>query len=585
MSRGVGVAPALLLLGSGLVASPVPARAQDPAPAPAGDPAAAEAAALEKALEALKKALASRMDPDIARACEELGATRSPKAIPRLAPLVSDPRDVVALGALRGIRAVGGAPAAEALLALERGLEKRPPVRVEAIAGLGALKERRALATLQDLVQDPKVPVAAAAIVALGEIPDRSSIEILLKHWEGLSGTVRFAPGAKKQASPNQARLDALQNTIKDALGAITGKKDLSTLEAWKDWWKANKATFRVPAPGETAAPAAAADPPPPAAPGGAPPAPAVPKPAPKPASKTPARAASPEEEAKFGRERTEPIPLAAPLGAPLAARETPWCIVALAGGKPADREAAKSLGAIARQVEAAIRARVPLPPDEDENLLKTVVLVVAPGPQAAAVLAAAGLAPADAEAAARRLAAAGVWWRRTEDPLVLVERRPGEAVGTGAHGGRLAHALAHAFLPRVSRWAVEGFPAWLDEGFACAADAAALPGASHSCVLAEARADFAERARWAETLVPLARASSDPPLAGLFARALPADLGGAEAAKATSFVSWLLETRREKLRALVNNLTATRSPEAFPEALGETADALDAAWRAWVQR
>ncbi|MCI0343759.1 MAG: HEAT repeat domain-containing protein [Planctomycetales bacterium] len=556
------------------------ATAQDAAPG-AEVPAAEERRAVETAVASLRAALGKGFEDDVMRACEALGATRSLLAVPALRGLASDPRDAVAMGALRGLRAIGEARGAagragvgDILLALQKGLESRPVVRAEAVSALGALGERRALPVLRDLVADPSTALAAAAIVALGRAPHRDSVEPILKHWEWLLGAAKWDAGEKRRDWDRGPRLSTLQGPMRDALRRLTGKA-FEEYEAWRDWWKANRRTFRVPdapagaePPEPEAGEAPAEDAPPPEAPVKPPP-------------------ASPEEEARRGRERTDLPPFAHALGVPVVARDTPGCVVATLGGTEADAEEAKALAAVAVRVEAALRDAVPAPPGDrgPVGFQPVAVWSLPSGNFVRLLLGAAGLRAGELDAAERALASAGVLVRGGVQPLVLVERRFEELAGEGAHGARLAHGLAHALLGRALRRAGARLPAFLEEGIACAVDRAAVPGADHACTPADRRGAFESRPDWPGALADLVRRGDDPPLESLFVPAFPSDLDGAESAKAGSVVAWLRATRADRWRTLLDALIEGGGAEAMSRVLGSEVRLLDAEWKGWAGR
>ncbi len=574
------------LLAASCVAILIPgiagrAASQDAAPG-AKVSGAEERRALQQAVEALRAALAKGFEQDILAAFETLGATRSLLAVPMLRAYGSDPRDAVALGAIRGLRAIGDSgPAArqvagDQLLALEKGLEGRPVVRGEAFAALGALRERRALPSLRDRVADPSTAVASAAITALGEMPDAASVEPILRHWEWLLSGPKWDPGEKRRDWDRGQRLGTLQGPMRDALRRITGK-GFEEFEPWKAWWKANKRTFRALEPG---AATGATEP----DPGAAPPADPDPSLPPFPPS---APKATPEEAARFGQERTDLPPFAFALGVPVVARDTPGCIVATLGGTPEDAEEAKAIASVAIRAEAALREAVP-PPAGDRGpvgIPPVVVWSLPSGNFVRAILGATGFRAGDLDAAEKSLASAGVLRQGGIQPLVLVERQFGELAGEGAHGARLAHGLAHALLPRALRRAGARLPAFLAEGIACAVDRAAVPEADHACAPADRRGPFESRTAWPAALADLVRRGSDPSLESLFVPAFPSDLDGAESAKAASVVAWLRETRADRWRALLDALADDGGAEAMARVLGSELRDLDAEWKKWAAR
>jgi len=109
-------------------------------------------------------------------------------------------------------------------------LASNPDIRV-AIAALKAIENigaTESLPTLQALVASPKTPWCSLvfAASAIGAIPDKSSIEVLLARL------------AKEQG---RVRIDLIY-----ALSSIVGKTSYNNARDWNAWWERSKATFQV---------------------------------------------------------------------------------------------------------------------------------------------------------------------------------------------------------------------------------------------------------------------------------------------------------------------------------------------------
>lgn len=130
---------------------------------------------------ALDGLLAAASDSDAkvrAAVVEALAALQETRAIPVLAKALKDSSSAVRREAAEALSRLDEAP--EAVEPLVSALQDTDVhVRLAAVQGLAARKDKRALAALAGLVKDSSAEVRAAAVCALGELQDASSIPAL----------------------------------------------------------------------------------------------------------------------------------------------------------------------------------------------------------------------------------------------------------------------------------------------------------------------------------------------------------------------------------------------------------------------
>ena len=171
--------------------------------------------------------------------------------------------EAVASEAARVIGEVGaGLPEKEqpiAVAALTPGLaldRTRPAVAVAACKALSTVGCVAALPSLFRYLDSKDNAVAAAAITACGVLKHESCMDPLIKtlikvdyNPSGGGGEAYATSGGSGSgASPGpeaQARITAIMQPCLKSLHDITGQS-FQRANEWKNWWKANRATFKV---------------------------------------------------------------------------------------------------------------------------------------------------------------------------------------------------------------------------------------------------------------------------------------------------------------------------------------------------
>ena len=121
------------------------------------------------------------------------------------------------------------------------------------------LEAPASLRTMQEFVDDKPFEMAKEAVEGLAEIPDRSSVPLLIKllreverlpeneilpelpfHGAGLAGPVIDDARAEQVA-----RRKTLFNPVLDTLKSLTGQ-DFSSFKEYQKWWSANGSSFKV---------------------------------------------------------------------------------------------------------------------------------------------------------------------------------------------------------------------------------------------------------------------------------------------------------------------------------------------------
>ena len=112
---------------------------------------------------------------DKARACQQLGETGTPEAVPVLAGLLTDPK--LSAYARSGLEGLPGPSAAAALRDAARTI--KGPLLAGVINSLGVLRDAQAVELLARLGADPASGVVKEALLALGNISTPASIRLL----------------------------------------------------------------------------------------------------------------------------------------------------------------------------------------------------------------------------------------------------------------------------------------------------------------------------------------------------------------------------------------------------------------------
>jgi len=107
-------------------------------------------------------------------------------------------------------------------------MKDKDPVVAEAIAmAFGRSKNTERVPHLLSLVESKKWKVRRAAVIALGNVPDKRSVKPLIETWEN-------------------EELFMVWVHILESLEKITHQKNLPTPQDWKDWWAVAEDAFEV---------------------------------------------------------------------------------------------------------------------------------------------------------------------------------------------------------------------------------------------------------------------------------------------------------------------------------------------------
>ncbi len=205
----------------------------------------------ECSLHAFRSAYAAPAEADRAEAVRSLGAVRHPLVLRRLAPLLVSDGPTVRIAAAEAVAGFGvQARAAAALLrgALEPNA-KDPDVQVALVRALGELREPNTLPFLHALMDHRSLPLARAAVEAVGRGGRRESVDpliVLLERCEkvldrGSGGRVGVGIGGRpalvleEVEDPALARARTLAPAAREALAAIT-RQNLRSAQDWRAW-------------------------------------------------------------------------------------------------------------------------------------------------------------------------------------------------------------------------------------------------------------------------------------------------------------------------------------------------------------
>lgn len=243
--------------------------------------AAREKAAAEEALKtaeakdkvkAYQGALKAAKEPGaMIDALKELAGCKHKLVVPALAMLLRFGDEAVGSEAARCIGEVGAAlpkkeqpiavSALTPILALDR---SKPAVAVAAVKALATIGCPAALPSLFKYLDSKDNAVASASCAALGVIKDVSCIDPLIKalikvdyNPSGGGGDAYASSGGtgygRSPGAEAQARIDAIMQPCLKSLNAITGQS-FQRANEWKNWWKMNRATFRLSEPDDQSA-------------------------------------------------------------------------------------------------------------------------------------------------------------------------------------------------------------------------------------------------------------------------------------------------------------------------------------------
>jgi HEAT repeat protein len=250
----------------------------------------ADGKAVQEALRAFQQDYirSGSTDDTRAQAIEALAQHRHPDVAQRLLKLLTSaplPARIVVgreLGKFQGVEGV--VKGLEAALSGNSGENpSRCVVRIVILKCLGQLKARGSVSIVERYVADRNVFVRKAAVVALGQIRCKSSIDVLLRALGGIEGAL-----GDVEAGPDP--LDFVMNPVGNILPALTGKEIIereirsasargrdaqerkqrgksqreelrpailgalqaitrtyfATLDSWESWWRSHQRTFRV---------------------------------------------------------------------------------------------------------------------------------------------------------------------------------------------------------------------------------------------------------------------------------------------------------------------------------------------------
>ena len=209
--------------------------------------------AAEDALDRFRQAYRNPSAPARAAAVSELGRTPHDKTLVQLVGILSGEVPIVKAAAAR---ALGGfadhkRKAVPILLASLGPNGKETDVQVAIFEALGKLDDENALRVIHRHFEDKDGKVAAAALMAAGEIRTVSSIDLILKEMEecekinkqSSGGGGPGVPGGGSDPRKDRAKV-VLPASIK-AMQAIS-KEKWTTPEEWRIWWSRRRATFKL---------------------------------------------------------------------------------------------------------------------------------------------------------------------------------------------------------------------------------------------------------------------------------------------------------------------------------------------------
>lgn len=214
----------------------------------------------DEAIARFKKEYSTPKVEDRAAAVKSLGATKGEKILKVLADLLGRDEAAVRIEAADALGGFDGyATKASAYLLASLGGNREETVQAALLEAVGRLKEESSAPVVNKWIDVKDNRVAKAAVEATGLIRSASSIEPLIDLLKKLEKLGRLSKSSANQAGgpsiPGSARNDsnkearermkALQPPTIKALQSIT-KQGLKVPEDWDEWWKKNRATFKV---------------------------------------------------------------------------------------------------------------------------------------------------------------------------------------------------------------------------------------------------------------------------------------------------------------------------------------------------
>lgn len=210
--------------------------------------------AAEDALERFRQAYRTPSAAARAAAVSELARVPHERTMARLVGLLSGEVPEVKAAAAK---ALGGfaehkRKAVPILLASLGPNAKEDLVQEAIFQALGKLDDESALRTVHRYFEDKSGKVAAAALLAAGEIRDISSIDPILQEMEECEklnkqgsggGGGPGIPGGGSDPRKDRAKI-VLPASIK-AIQILTREK-WTTAEEWRIWWSRRRATFKI---------------------------------------------------------------------------------------------------------------------------------------------------------------------------------------------------------------------------------------------------------------------------------------------------------------------------------------------------
>jgi len=168
---------------------------------------------------ALMPLLALLKDPQPytrAFAAKGLGAMKDRAAVAALVPLASDADRSLSIESIRSLARLADPTAAPPLLRIVQNAKSEPHVRLEAVAALGALKADGVSDTLIDVLGDPSPAIRAAAIKALAQFDPEGFVTVLSGLDPDPNWTVRAALAAALGGLPPERGLPRLRMMLSD---------------------------------------------------------------------------------------------------------------------------------------------------------------------------------------------------------------------------------------------------------------------------------------------------------------------------------------------------------------------------------
>lgn len=254
----------LVFAGAGMAVADGDADAEKAAKEKAAAEEAAKAAEAKDKIKAFQSTAKAAKEPgQIIDAIKELATCKHKSVVGALAGLLRFPDGAVAGEAARAIGEIGAGLAGKdrlvavfaltPILAMDR---TRPDVAIAAIKGLVTVGDIAALPSLFKYLDSKENGVASASITACGAIKHESCIDPLVKALikvdfapSGAGGNAWASSGGNGAgASPGpeaQARITAIMDPCLKSLNALTGQSFQRATE-WKNWWRSNRATFKI---------------------------------------------------------------------------------------------------------------------------------------------------------------------------------------------------------------------------------------------------------------------------------------------------------------------------------------------------